>query len=44
MLNVLDQNKQFKNLGNIFDYEEDEVFNSNSKFTVENDSFKIRFK
>jgi hypothetical protein len=32
------------NLGNIFEYEEDESFNSNSKFSVENDGFRIRFE
>ncbi|MBW1794766.1 MAG: DUF3883 domain-containing protein [Deltaproteobacteria bacterium] len=44
VLNVLDQKREFKNLENIFDYEEDESFNNNSKFTVENDGFKIRFE
>lgn len=42
--NVLNRGRELINLGNIFDYEEDESFNNNSKFLVENDSFKIRFE
>jgi hypothetical protein len=44
VLNVRDQNRSLKNLGNIFDYEEDESFSSNSRFTVEGKDFKIRFE
>ncbi len=44
VLNVCSQNRDFKNLGNIFKYDEDESFNNNSKFSVENDGFRIRFE
>ena len=44
ILNVCSQNRDFKNLGNIFKYDEDESFTNNSKFSVENDGFRIRFE
>lgn len=43
VLNACSQERNFKNLGNIFRYDEDESFNNNSTFSVENDGFKIRF-
>lgn len=44
VLNVCSQNRDFKNLGNIFKYGEDESFTNNTKFSVENDGFRIRFE
>ena len=44
VLYVCSQNRGFKNLGNIFKYDENESFNNNSKFSVENDGFRIRFE
>ncbi len=44
VLNVCSQNRNFKNLGNIFKYDEDESFTNNTKFSVENDGFRIRFE
>ncbi|MEA3359473.1 MAG: DUF3883 domain-containing protein [Thermodesulfobacteriota bacterium] len=44
VLNVCSQNRDFKNLGNIFEYAEDESFTNNTKFSVENDGFRIRFE
>jgi hypothetical protein len=44
VINICSQNRDFKNLGNIFKYDEDESFNNNSKFSVENDGFRIRFE
>lgn len=43
-LNVCSQKRDFRNLGNIFKYDEDESFTNNSKFSVENDGFRIRFE
>jgi hypothetical protein len=42
--NALTNKRKAINLGYIFEYEEDESFNSNSKFAVENDGFRIRFQ
>lgn len=42
-LKTLGQEREMKNLGNIFHYGEDESFNNNSKFTVENEGFRIKF-
>jgi len=42
--NALGQGRKLINLGNIFVYDEDESFNNNSKFTVENDGFRIKFE
>jgi hypothetical protein len=42
--NALTNKRKTINLGYIFEYEEDESFNSNSKFAVENDGFRIRFQ
>lgn len=44
VLNVCSKDREYKNLGNIFKYDEDESFNNNSKFSVENEGFRIRFK
>jgi hypothetical protein len=44
VLHVCNKDREFKNLGNIFKYDEDESFNNNSKFSVENEGFRIRFK
>jgi len=44
VLNVCSQNRDFKNLGNIFKFDEDESFTNNTKFSVENDGFRIRFE
>ncbi|MBC8434313.1 MAG: DUF3883 domain-containing protein [Desulfobacterales bacterium] len=44
VLTVCSQNRDFKNLGNIFKYGEDESFTNNTKFSVENDGFRIRFE
>lgn len=44
VFNVCSQNREFKNLGNIFKYAEDESFTNNTKFSVENDGFRIRFE
>ncbi|MBA3037268.1 MAG: DUF3883 domain-containing protein [Desulfobacterium sp.] len=43
VLNTLDENRKIRNLGNIFDYHEDESFNNNSKFSIENEGFKIKY-
>ncbi|TYB32441.1 MAG: DUF3883 domain-containing protein [Flexistipes sinusarabici] len=43
VLNVSSTDREFKNLGNIFKYDEDESFNNNRKFSVENEGFRIRF-
>ncbi len=37
------RSRELKNLGSIFDYDDDESFNNNNKFSVESDGFKIRF-
>lgn len=42
--NLLSSNKSFKYLKNIFTYTNHESFLKNSKFSVENDSYKIKFK
>lgn len=42
--NALGENRQMKSLGNIFDYAEDESFNNNKKFSVENDGFRLKFQ
>lgn len=42
--NLLKENKEFKYLKGIFKYSENESFLENSKFRVENDSYKIKFK
>jgi hypothetical protein len=44
VLNTLNENRKIRNLGNIFDYEEDESFNNNTRFSVENEGFRIRFQ
>lgn len=44
VLNALDKKRNMRNLGNIFDYKEEESFNNNRKFKVENDGYRIRFK
>ena len=44
VLNVCSKDREFKNLRNIFKYDEDESFNDNSKFSVENEVIRIRFK
>ena len=45
VMNVFDKNnRKFRTLKNIFKYEqENETFNNNSKFIVENENFRIRF-
>ena len=42
--NALTPERKAVNLGKIFEYSGDESFNSNSKFSVENDGFRIRFE
>lgn len=42
--NALTPKRKLINLGRIFEYNEEESFNNNSKFTVENDGFRIRFQ
>jgi hypothetical protein len=42
--NVLTETRRMNNLGNIFNYPDDESFNNNSRFSVENDGFRIRFQ
>ena len=42
--NALTPKRKSINLGRIFEYNEEESFNNNSKFTVENDGFRIRFQ
>lgn len=42
--NLLNENKTFNYLKGIFKYKENERFLENSKFRVENDSYKIKFK
>jgi len=42
--NLLSENINFKYLKNIFDYKNNESFLDNTKFLVENDSYKIKFK
>ncbi len=45
VLNALDsKTRNIRSLGNIFDYAEEESFNNNSRFTVENDGYRIRYK
>jgi hypothetical protein len=44
VLNVCSKERRLITLGNVFDYREDESFSNNSKFTVETDDFRIRFK
>lgn len=43
VLNACSRDRRFKNLGNIFKYNEDESFTNNEKFKVENEGFRIRF-
>ena len=43
ILNACSRNRSLKNLGNIFQYNEDESFTNNAKFHVENEGFRIRF-
>jgi hypothetical protein len=42
--NLLSEDINFKYLKNIFDYTNNESFLENTKFLVENDSYKIKFK
>ncbi len=42
--NLLSEDINFKYLKNIFDYSNSESFLENTKFLVENDSYKIKFK
>lgn len=42
--NLLSEDINFKYLKNIFDYTNNESFLDNTKFLVENDSYKIKFK
>lgn len=42
--NLLSEDINFKYLKNIFDYSNNESFLENTKFLVENDSYKIKFK
>lgn len=42
--NLLSEEINFKYLKNIFDYSNNESFLENTKFLVENDSYKIKFK
>ena len=42
--NLLSEDINFKYLKNIFDYKKNESFLENTKFLVENDSYKIKFK
>ncbi|PKB15110.1 sacsin N-terminal ATP-binding-like domain-containing protein [Flavobacterium sp. 5] len=42
--NLLSEDINFKYLRNIFDYTNNESFLENTKFLVENDSYKIKFK
>jgi hypothetical protein len=42
--NVLTPERKAVNLGKLFDYDEDESFNNNSKFAVENNGFRISFE
>ena len=42
--NLLSEEINFKYLKNIFDYKNNENFLENTKFLVENDSYKIKFK
>ena len=42
--NLLSEDINFKYLKNIFDYKNNESFLENTKFLVENDSYKIKFK
>ena len=42
-LNVLSKERKLRSLGNIFKYDEDESFNNNKKFTVENEGYRIKF-
>ncbi len=44
VLNVLTIKRKIINLGKIFEYNEEESFNNNSKFIVENDGFRIKFQ
>ena len=45
VLNALDkETRDLKSLGRIFDYAEEESFNNNRKFSVENDGYRIRYK
>jgi hypothetical protein len=41
--NTLTKKRKAISLGKILEYSEDESFNNNSKFAVENDGFRIRF-
>ncbi len=43
VLNVCNKNRRLLNLGNIFDYGEEESFSNNSKFKVDTEDFRIRF-
>jgi len=42
--NVKDENIKFIRLPNIFNFNKDETFSDNSKFMVENESFRIKLK
>jgi hypothetical protein len=42
--NALTTKRKIINLGKIFEYNEEESFNNNSKFIVENDGFRIKFQ
>ena len=42
--NLLSEDINFKYLKNIFNYTNNESFLENTKFLVENDSYKIKFK
>jgi len=44
VLNVCDKSRKLKNLSKIFEYEEDESFNNNSKFKVDTDNFRVSFQ
>lgn len=44
ILNVLSEDRKFIYLKSIFNYQINDSFLDNSKFTVENDTYKIRFK
>jgi hypothetical protein len=43
ILNVCDNNRRLLSLGRIFEFNEDETFNNNSKFIVDTESFRISF-
>lgn len=43
VLSVCDKNRRLINVGKIFEFVEDESFSNNSKFTVDTQTFRIRF-